>query len=398
MSKTRNLANSAPQFNSLIVPTGNTAQRPTVTAGQIRFNTDLGTLESANGVYWANVGSGSASSGGVSWIPTTQNTSFIAITNTGYFVNTRNSGVVATLPATPSIGDNITFVDFNQSFSVNNLVLYPNGNKILGNTTNASITVSGQSLAIVYSGSSQGWVNYSSSVAIGPYTISYLIVAGGGGGATDVDVGGGGGGGGLLTGSTTVIPGTTYSISIGGGGAQGTGPDSTGTGGGTNGTQGTNTTALGLTGIGGGYGGTRPSAGGSGGSGGGGGDGGGAGGAGTSGQGYPGGTSPGMNTGSGNDSGGGGGAGGPAAGNLPGSGAYYSITASTYAAGGRGAQTIGASAGTANSGNGGTGARNGGSGVVVIAYPSTQKALGGTITTSGGYTIHTFTGSGTFTA
>ena len=389
---------SANGTGAIPVPSGTSAQRPAATtAGYIRYNTTLGSLESANGTAWANVGSGSAASGGVSWTPALQNTSFIAVTGKGYFVNTRNSGIVATLSATPAVGDNITFVDYFQTFSVNNLVLYPNGNKILGNTTNASITLSGQSISLVYSGSDQGWINYSSSIAVGPYTVNYLIVAGGGGGGTDVDVGGGGGGGGLLTGSTTVIPGTTYSISIGGGGAQGTGPDSTGTGGGSNGTQGTNTTGLGQTGIGGGYGGTRPTAGGAGGSGGGGGDGGGAGGAGTSGQGYPGGTTPGMNTNSGQDSGGGGGAGGPAAGVNPGPGAYYSITATTYAAGGRGAQftTV---LGAANSGNGGSGARNGGSGIVVISYPSTQKGLGGTITTSGGYTIHTFTGSGTFTA
>jgi hypothetical protein len=40
----------------------------------------------------------------------------------------------------------------------------------------------------------------------------------------------------------------------------------------------------------------------------------------------------------------------------------------------------------------------GGSGVVVIRYATgTMTATGGTITTSGGYTIHTFTSSGTFT-
>jgi hypothetical protein len=35
---------------------------------------------------------------------------------------------------------------------------------------------------------------------------------------------------------------------------------------------------------------------------------------------------------------------------------------------------------------------------VVISYPGTQRATGGTVTTSGGYTIHTFTTSGTYIA
>jgi len=39
----------------------------------------------------------------------------------------------------------------------------------------------------------------------------------------------------------------------------------------------------------------------------------------------------------------------------------------------------------------------GGSGVVIVRYTGVQSATGGTISTSPGYTIHTFTGPGTFT-
>jgi hypothetical protein len=35
---------------------------------------------------------------------------------------------------------------------------------------------------------------------------------------------------------------------------------------------------------------------------------------------------------------------------------------------------------------------------VIIRYPGARRGLGGTITSAGGYTIHTFTSSGTFTA
>ena len=41
---------------------------------------------------------------------------------------------------------------------------------------------------------------------------------------------------------------------------------------------------------------------------------------------------------------------------------------------------------------------NGGSGIVILRYPGPQRGTGGTITSAGGYTIHTFTGDGTFTA
>ena len=61
-------------------------------------------------------------------------------------------------------------------------------------------------------------------------------------------------------------------------------------------------------------------------------------------------------------------------------------------------------AGTPNTGGGGGGiweaaqAGAGGSGIVIIRYLGAQRGSGGTVTSSGGYTIHTFTSSGTYTA
>ncbi len=62
-------------------------------------------------------------------------------------------------------------------------------------------------------------------------------------------------------------------------------------------------------------------------------------------------------------------------------------------------------AGGANTGGGGGGGThaysvggNGGSGIVIARYLGSQAATGGTVTTAGSYTVHTFTSSGTFTA
>jgi hypothetical protein len=65
----------------------------------------------------------------------------------------------------------------------------------------------------------------------GVTSVDYLVVGGGGGGGGAYDVGGGGGGGGglALTGTRSVIPGTTYNVTVGDGGTGGTG---TGNGGG----------------------------------------------------------------------------------------------------------------------------------------------------------------------
>jgi hypothetical protein len=62
--------------------------------------------------------------------------------------------------------------------------------------------------------------------------------------------------------------------------------------------------------------------------------------------------------------------------------------------------------GTANRGAGGggggnantVGGANGGSGIVIIRYLGAQRGTGGTVTSAGGYTYHTFTTSGTYTA
>ena len=144
MSKTSTLADIASSNSALVVPTGGTASRPSANAGSIRFNTDLGTLESANGTAWANVGSGSASagSGGVSWQPV-QNTNFIAVTGNGYAVNTQGANVTVTLPSNPTVGSIVSLIDYARTFSANGMTIYPNGNKIQGNTANVLINASG---------------------------------------------------------------------------------------------------------------------------------------------------------------------------------------------------------------------------------------------------------------
>ncbi|HEX3365601.1 Ig-like domain-containing protein [Phenylobacterium sp.] len=224
----------------------------------------------------------------------------------------------------------------------------------------------------------------------------YLVVAGGGGGGTAGNGGGGGGGGGgVVYSQHALTSGLSLSIAIGGGG--------------TTEANGANTTigVLAMA-IGGGHGarGNIASASGNGGSGGGGGGDAAGYGAGTPGQGSDG--APG-NSGGGGGGGGGGAAGpgvsGPAGGNG-GSGYLSSLSGASvaYGAGGGGGGALGGGvAGAANSGNGGggwpssgTGAA-GGSGIVIIRYPGSQVASGGMAITSGGYTIHTFTSSGTFT-
>jgi len=265
----------------------------------------------------------------------------------------------------------------------------------------------------------------------------YLVVAGGGGGGANAGGGGGAGGlrstvtatggGGSLESAITLSTLNTYSITVGAGGSFGS---TTGTPVSTNGTN-SSISGTGLstiTSTGGGRGLNPDNNGVSGGSGSGAaGTGSKTGGAGTTNQGYKGGDSNATFI-----AGGGGGAGavgGNASGSTSGNGGAgvavaISGSSVTYAGGGgggkegaSGAGTGGSggggngaaangngTAGTANTGGGGGGGSNGatvyggagGSGIVIISYTSaTPKFVGGTITTSGGKQIHTFTSSGT---
>ena len=99
---------------------------------------------------------------------------------------------------------------------------------------------------------------------------------------------------------------------------------------------------------------------------------------------------------------GGGGGGAAANGNIGSAGAGGINVGSN---GSSGSNAPGGNAG-ANTGGGGGGSSHynvnnkggdGGSGIVIVRYSGPQKATGGTISTVAGYTIHTFTSSGSFT-
>ena len=246
--------------------------------------------------------------------------------------------------------------------------------------------------------------------------VEVLVVGGGGGGG--VCFGGGGGAGGLIYNSNfAVTPGTQLTVTVGDGGTNQVNTSGNGGNGGPS--------VFGsLEAIGGGYGGgSCGNVGGNGGSGGGGSGTGGSstsGGMGTSQQGTSGGTSP-------IDGGGGGGGAGSSGSirqggnglgfNISGTFTYYGgggsgggVSSLSGGIGGGGLGGIALASGVANANvntggggggsiiSGGTGVSGlGGSGIVIVRYPGPQKAIGGTVTSVGGDTIHTFTTSGNFT-
>ena len=272
-----------------------------------------------------------------------------------------------------------------------------------------------------------------------PYQVEYIVVAGGGGGASYTgsayvggnpgsnssfgsitSVGGGGGkawnvsspnpnGGSGGGGGANTEPGglgTTGQGFAGGTGYQGGGPLVGGGGGGAGAVGGNSSTSVngnGGVGVQSSINGTATFRAG----GGGGGSAGGTAGTGGNGGGGAGGVSSSGSAGATNTGGGGGGGdAGPGAGHGGGgAGGYRSSVSGEGSGGGFSAESpLFASTGTAYSvtvGAGGTApafAGNGGSGIVILRYLGAQKGTGGTVTSAGGYTIHTFTSSGTYTA
>lgn len=96
-------------------------------------------------------------SGGTSWQLGKQ-ADFNAVAGEGYFVDTTTNTITATLPASPSSGDEITFIDVTGTFDTNNFTVGRNGQNIQGSATDLTVSIERAGFTLVYFNSTQGWV------------------------------------------------------------------------------------------------------------------------------------------------------------------------------------------------------------------------------------------------
>jgi hypothetical protein len=116
---------------------------------------------SANQVIQTD-GSGNLSfatvSGGAAWQAVTTSTTFTATVKQGYFINTSSNAITCTLPASPTIGDFISFIDYAGTFDTNNFTVARNGNPIQGSATDLTVATERAGFTLVYVDSTQGWL------------------------------------------------------------------------------------------------------------------------------------------------------------------------------------------------------------------------------------------------
>ena len=95
--------------------------------------------------------------GGTSWqsVITTGTT---AVAGNGYFCNTTGGAFTLTLPSSPTIGDEVSFVDYAGTFDTYNLTIGRNSEKINGATSDLTVATERAANTLVYTDGTQGWL------------------------------------------------------------------------------------------------------------------------------------------------------------------------------------------------------------------------------------------------
>jgi len=260
---------------------------PRTNCGTVQLGDSGDTITIPAGATITNNGTqtGFGRTGSVDWqTGSIKTANFTAANGEGYFCNTSGGAFTLTLPASPSAGDIVAVADYTRTFDQYNLTIGRNSQPIGGIAQDAILSTTGQAATFVYVDGTEGWINvqnadssvtgaspflvatggtvttcgdYKIHTFTGPGTftvcqaagtcgptrnnVSYLVVAGGGGGGTACGAGGAGAGGfreykaplnGCYTasplngnpgGTSITVTAQAYPITVGAGGAGGTG-------------------------------------------------------------------------------------------------------------------------------------------------------------------------------
>src|SRR5210317_1229929 len=104
-----------------------------------------------------NLGDTTEISAGTSW-QTEKTTSFTAVAGEGYFVNTTSGAITVTLPASPTLGDEVSIIDASGTADTNNITVGRNSENIQGSAADLTISTERAGLTLVYFNATQGWL------------------------------------------------------------------------------------------------------------------------------------------------------------------------------------------------------------------------------------------------
>jgi len=97
------------------------------------------------------------SAGGTSW-QAVKTGNYTASAGEGVFCNTTSGSFTLTLPSSPTIGDEVSFIDYAGTFDSNALTIGRNSEKINGAAADLTVAVERAANTLVYTDGTQGWL------------------------------------------------------------------------------------------------------------------------------------------------------------------------------------------------------------------------------------------------
>jgi hypothetical protein len=134
---------------------------PATITGDTAYTLTLPTATGTANQVLTTDGSGNLSfatvAGGAAWQAVVTSSLTVTAKN-GYFINTSSAAITATLPASPTLGDFISFIDYSGTFDTNNLTIARNGKPIQGVAEDLTVSVERAGLTLVFTDNTQGWL------------------------------------------------------------------------------------------------------------------------------------------------------------------------------------------------------------------------------------------------
>ena len=97
------------------------------------------------------------SAGGTSW-QAIKTSTYTASAGEGVFANTSSGAFTVNLPSSPSLGDEVSIVDYAGTFDTNNLTVGRNSQPIMGTAADLTVSIERAGLTLVYVDGTQGWL------------------------------------------------------------------------------------------------------------------------------------------------------------------------------------------------------------------------------------------------